>query len=347
MVTGGYGRVAVGDVELRARRRPSEHDTHEVGLDADIRPMRKGQRPVLERLELAPCCLRPDRDAGIDHGDPSRDARPRRRRSSSTTRELIREGLTGPRGRPRRPSLHVRLCGASCRTRAIAAEAIRRARNAAGKKAQAGRTTLGDIMAHDGHRDRAPGLPHGQRQPRERQPRRAGGSATAPRSPGSTRRRPSRATSSRSRSATACSSAARTSRASDGGRRSVTINPATEEPLAAGRAGHCRPTWTRAVRAARPRSSRRVGHAARPRARQVPVPDRPHPPGASARVRRPRVDGLRQADQGVARRRRPARRGPLLVLRGLGGQARVRVPRPRRAAARRRRARSSRGTSRC
>ena len=39
-----------------------------------------------------------------------------------------------------------------------------------------------------------------------------------------------------------------------------------------------------------------------------------------------------------ARRRRAARRGPLLVLRGLGGQARVRVPGPRRAAAGRRRA---------
>ena len=56
-----------------------------------------------------------------------------------------------------------------------------------------------------------------------------------------------------------------------------------------------------------------------------------------ARVRRPRVDGLGQADQGEPRRRRPARRRALLVLRRLGRQARVRVPGPDRPAARRRR----------
>ena len=59
------------------------------------------------------------------------------------------------------------------------------------------------------------------------------------------------------------------------------------------------------------------------------------------------VDGRRQADQGVARRRRPARRRAFLLLRGLGGQARVRLSaaqgRLRSACA----GRSSRGTSRC
>jgi peptidoglycan hydrolase-like protein with peptidoglycan-binding domain len=61
--------------ELRARRRPSEHDTHGVGLDADIR---RCARPTTgaRALELAPRCLRPDRDAGIDPGDPAR-RRPR------------------------------------------------------------------------------------------------------------------------------------------------------------------------------------------------------------------------------------------------------------------------------
>ena len=39
--------------------------------------------------------------------------------------------------------------------------------------------------------------------------------------------------------------------------------------------------------------------------------------------------GQRQADQGVARRRRPARGGALLLPRGLGGQARLRRVRPR------------------
>ena len=78
-----------------------------------------------------------------------------------------------------------------------------------------------------------------------------------------------------------------------------------------------------------------LGPAAGPRAGQVPVPDRPDPPGAEPRVRRPREHGLGQADQGEPRRRRPARGGPLLVLRRLGRQARLRVPRPDRPAARR------------
>ena len=86
-----------------------------------------------------------------------------------------------------------------------------------------------------------------------------------------------------------------------------------------------------------PRPDPLVGQAPRQGARQVPVPDRADPPGAEPRVRRPRVDGLGQADQGEPRRRRPARGGPLLVLRRLGGQARVRVPGARRAAARGRR----------
>ena len=97
------------------------------------------------------------------------------------------------------------------------------------------------------------------------------------------------------------------------------------------------PTWTSAVRAARSAFRRSLGRTVGQGAREVPLPDRPDPPGAVARVRGPRVDGLRQADQGVARRRRAARRGALLVLRRLGGQARVRVPGPRREAARRRR----------
>ena len=78
-----------------------------------------------------------------------------------------------------------------------------------------------------------------------------------------------------------------------------------------------------------------VGQPAGPRARQVPVPDRPDHAGTLARVRRPRIDGLGQADQGEPGRRRPARGGALLVLRRLGGQARVRVPRPDGASARR------------
>ncbi len=84
-----------------------------------------------------------------------------------------------------------------------------------------------------------------------------------------------------------------------------------------------------------PRGAALMGQPRSARAREVPLPHRPHPPGALARVRGARDDGLRQADQGIARRRRAPRGGPLLVLRGLGRQARVRVPRPGRAPARR------------
>ncbi len=81
-----------------------------------------------------------------------------------------------------------------------------------------------------------------------------------------------------------------------------------------------------------------VVEAARTGAREVPLSDRAHPPGALPRVRRGGVDELGQADQGVARRRRAARGGPLLLLRRLGRQARVRVPEPHAALARRGRA---------
>ena len=134
--------------------------------------------------------------------------------------------------------------------------------------------------------------------------------------------------------------------AASDGQTFASVNPATEEALTQVARGTAE-DMDKAVRAARNAFRKTLGLAARPRAGEVPVPDRADPPGAVARVRGPRVDGLRQADQGVARRRRAARRGPLLVLRRLGRQARVRVPRPRREAARRRRARSSRGTSRC
>ena len=56
-----------------------------------------------------------------------------------------------------------------------------------------------------------------------------------------------------------------------------------------------------------------------------------------ARVRGAGVAQRRQADQGVARRRPAARRRALLLLRGLGRQARVRVPEPAAAPGRRRR----------
>ena len=126
----------------------------------------------------------------------------------------------------------------------------------------------------------------------------------------------------------------------------TTINPATEEPLAE-------------VADAGPEDVDRRGRrgARRPRRALARPPGRErakylyriarHAPGARARVRRPRDDERRQADQGVARRRPPARGGALLLLRGLGGQARVRVPEPHGRGRSASPGRSSRGTSRC
>ena len=74
------------------------------------------------------------------------------------------------------------------------------------------------------------------------------------------------------------------------------------------------------------------------RARQVPVPDRPCAAGTGARIRGDRDARRRQADPRVARHRRAARGGALLLLRGLGRQARLRLSRPARPAARRGRA---------
>jgi peptidoglycan hydrolase-like protein with peptidoglycan-binding domain len=41
MVAAGYGRVAIGDVSLEHGGDIVDHETHEIGLDADVRPMRK------------------------------------------------------------------------------------------------------------------------------------------------------------------------------------------------------------------------------------------------------------------------------------------------------------------
>ena len=123
-----------------------------------------------------------------------------------------------------------------------------------------------------------------------------------------------------------------------GGRRvtSPTINPATEEPIAeVAYGGPGRRDRGRRVRA---RRAAEVGGAQGPRARQVPVPDRPADPGALARARGRRDARRRQAAARVARRRHPARGRALLPLRRLGGQAPLRRQRPRGRAARGRRA---------
>ena len=119
---------------------------------------------------------------------------------------------------------------------------------------------------------------------------------------------------------TGCSSTARSSTRRDG-RAFKTINPATEEVLAevaeAGAADVDRAV-ARGPPGLRARSGRPMPGA---RAGQVPVPDRPDHPGARPRAGRAGDARQRQADQGVARRRHPAGRGALLLLRRLGRQA--------------------------
>ena len=119
------------------------------------------------------------------------------------------------------------------------------------------------------------------------------------------------------------------------GKYMATIDPSTEEVLAeVPEAGP--EDVDLAVAAARDAFDSSWRGSLRQGASQVAVSDRARAPGARARVRGPRVHERRQADQGVARHRSPPRRGALLLLRGLGRQARLRVPRARREADRRR-----------
>ena len=104
-----------------------------------------------------------------------------------------------------------------------------------------------------------------------------------------------------------------------------------------GRPGRARRTSTAAVEAARAAFEDGWSSLAPVRAREVPLPDRADPPGALARARGARDPRRRQADPREPRRRPAARGRALLLLRGLGRQARVRVPEPEAEAARRRR----------
>ena len=106
----------------------------------------------------------------------------------------------------------------------------------------------------------------------------------------------------------------------------------------------CSPRSPRPARPTSTRPSRRRAAPTTGSGRRCPAPSAASTssgsPGSSRsgpRARRARVARQRQADQGVARRRHPAGRGALLLLRRLGRQARVRRLRARPAAARRRR----------
>ena len=101
MVKAGYGQIAVGDLSSSSAATSPLHDTHEVGLDADIRPMRKANdqcshgsnwrlaaydRAATRALIMAIRAATPGHVKFILFNDP----------------QLIREGLTVPGG-PRRP----------------------------------------------------------------------------------------------------------------------------------------------------------------------------------------------------------------------------------------------------
>ena len=114
-------------------------------------------------------------------------------------------------------------------------------------------------------------------------------------------------------------------RAPKDGTRVPTINPSNEEPLAEVAFAGAKDVAAR--RRGRARRGAEVARAAAAGARQVPVPDRAVDPGARARAGDRGVAGRRQADPRVARRRHAAGRRALLLLRGLGRQAAVRVRR--------------------
>jgi peptidoglycan hydrolase-like protein with peptidoglycan-binding domain len=111
MVTAGYGQVAVGDLGYEHGGDHPEHDTHEVGLDADLRPMRKANdqcslgsnwrlaaydRTATRALIRAIQAATPGHVKEILFNDP----------------QLIAEGLTVFRA-GHDDHLHVRLCEAS------------------------------------------------------------------------------------------------------------------------------------------------------------------------------------------------------------------------------------------
>ena len=127
-----------------------------------------------------------------------------------------------------------------------------------------------------------------------------------------------------------------------------TINPATEQIARRGRRGRAPHDVDAAVQGrARGATTSLVEAARRRSAASTSSASRALHPGEGARARHRRDDGRRQADQGVARRRRAARRGALLLPRGLGRQARLRVPGPQGRGRSASPGRSSRGTSRC
>ena len=124
-----------------------------------------------------------------------------------------------------------------------------------------------------------------------------------------------------------------------------------DRPVDRAAAGRGRPRHRGRCRQGRPRRAPRpapvLGPAVRPRAGQVPVPHLADPPGALARVRGPRIDGLGQADQGE--RATSTCRSPRTTS-GTTRAGRTSSTTRSPAASRGRSAwprRSSRGTSRC
>ena len=135
-------------------------------------------------------------------------------------------------------------------------------------------------------------------------------------------------------------------RAAESASTSRPISPATEQKLAEVAEANAQDVDA-AVKAAREAYDKYWSKLRAAERAQVHLPHRPRAAGEGARARHRRDDGRRQADQGVARRRHPARRGALLLPRRLGRQARLRLPGPHARGRSASRARSSRGTSRC
>ncbi len=164
-------------------------------------------------------------------------------------------------------------------------------------------------------------------------------------SAGPTRPRRSRATTSRSNRATSCSSTANFV-APHSGKYFDSINPATEEKLTEIAEADAHDV-DRAVQGGAARATTRSGAKCRDASGANILSHRAHHPGKSARTGRARNDGRRQDDQGKPRRGSAAGGRAFFLLRGLGGQAGIRVSRAQRRSRWAWRGRSFRGIFLC
>ena len=111
VVLAGHGRVAIGDIGFEHGGDIPGHESHDRGLDVDVRPMRRDENLPLGR-QLSVGGLRPRRDPRPHPSDPCRRARPHQA-------HLLQRPRPHPRGSialAYRPDdhVHIRYCERVC-----------------------------------------------------------------------------------------------------------------------------------------------------------------------------------------------------------------------------------------